>query len=89
MMIRCPTLAIWGSNDVQVLPELNRAKIEIAIERNQGLDAQLTILPGLNHLMQTSKTGLPDEYNSIEETISPTALSTIRIWAEEQRLIDP
>ena len=89
MMIRCPTLAIWGENDVQVLPELNLAKIKKAIERNQGLDAQLTILPGLNHLMQTSKSGLPNEYNAIEETIAPTALSTIRIWAKEQRLIDP
>ena len=89
MMIRCPTLAIWGSHDVQVLPELNRAKIEKAIKRNHGLDAQLTILPGLNHLMQTSKSGLPNEYNVIEETISPTVLRTIRIWAEQQQLIEP
>jgi pimeloyl-ACP methyl ester carboxylesterase len=88
MMMRCPTLAIWGSNDVQVLPELNRAKILRAIGRNQNLEAQLEILPGLNHLLQTSTTGLPEEYEEIEETISPSALRAIRIWAEEQGLIE-
>ncbi len=88
MLLRCPTLAIWGSNDVQVLPEINLAKIKRAIDRNQKLDFQLSILPGLNHLLQTSKSGLPDEYNQIDETISPTALSTIRIWAENHGLID-
>ena len=88
MMVRCPTLAIWGSNDVQVLPEINRAKIAKAIERNQRLAADLEILPGLNHLLQTSKSGLPEEYDEIEETISPKALSTIRIWAEEQGFIE-
>ena len=86
-MVRCPTLAIWGSNDVQVLPEINRAKIVKAIERNQRLQANLEILPGLNHLLQTSKSGLPEEYDEIEETISPKALSTIRTWAEEQGFI--
>ena len=88
MLLRCPTLAIWGSNDVQVLPEINLAKIKQAIGRNQKLDFQLSVLPGLNHLLQTSKTGLPDEYDQIDETISPTALSTIRVWAEKHGLID-
>jgi len=88
MMLRCPTLAIWGSNDVQVLPDMNRAKILRAIGRNQNLEAQLEILPSLNHLLQTSKTGLPEEYEEIEETISPSALRAIRIWAEEQGLIE-
>lgn len=88
MMLRCPTLAIWGSNDVQVLPEMNRAKIMRAIGRNQNLEAQLEILPNLNHLLQSSKTGLPEEFEEIEETISPSALRAIRIWAEEQGLIE-
>ncbi len=88
MLLRCPTLAIWGSNDVQVLPEINLAKIKRAIDRNQKLDFQLTVLPGLNHLLQTSQSGLPEEYDQIDETISPTALSTIRVWAENHGLID-
>ena len=88
MIIRCPTLAMWGSNDVQVLPELNRDKLKVAVERNSVLDAQLTIIPGLNHLMQMSKTGLPEEYEGIDETISPLALNAIRVWAKAHGFSD-
>lgn len=88
MMVRCPTLAIWGGNDVQVLPELNRNAILRAIARNPMDDAELSILPGLNHLLQTSETGLPEDYDKIEETISPVALNTIRIWLTKQGLIE-
>ncbi len=87
MMLRCPTLAMWGSNDVQVLPELNIAKLKLAIARNPSLDAQLVILPGLNHLMQKSETGLPEEYEGIDETVSVDALKAIRTWALGQGLI--
>lgn len=34
----------------------------------------------LNHLFQTSQTGLPGEYGTIEETISPEVLTTIGDW---------
>jgi len=88
MLIRCPTLAIWGSNDVQVLPEINRAEIFRSAARNVDLTATLEVLPGLNHLLQTSETGLPSEYDQIEEDISPTALSSILRWAEEQGLVE-
>jgi hypothetical protein len=37
-------------------------------------------LPGLNHLFQTAKTGLPAEYGDIEETIAPKALDLIASW---------
>jgi len=37
-------------------------------------------LPGLNHLLQTAKTGLPAEYAQIEETMAPAALETIAAW---------
>ena len=87
MMLRCPTLAIWGSNDVQVLPELNIAKLKMAIARNPSLDAKLVVLPGLNHLMQKSETGLPEEYEAINETVSVDALKAIRTWALEHSLI--
>ena len=88
MLLRCPTLAIWGSNDVQVLPEINRNAVVRALSRNSMGDAELSILPGLNHLLQTSETGLPDEYDKIEETISPVALNAIRIWLTKQGLIE-
>jgi hypothetical protein len=37
-------------------------------------------MPGLNHLLQTSTTGLPNECGQIEETISPSALNVITDW---------
>jgi pimeloyl-ACP methyl ester carboxylesterase len=88
MLIRCPTLAIWGGNDVQVLPEINRSKLIESAERNLSLNATMEILPGLNHLLQTCQSGLPEEYDQIEETISPLALARIRAWAEENGIID-
>jgi hypothetical protein len=42
------------------------------------------MLPGLNHLFQTAKTGSPAEYGKIEETFSPVALKTIGDWIAEQ-----
>ena len=87
MLLRCPTLAMWGSNDVQVLPELNLAKLKLAIARNPSLDAKLLVLPGLNHLMQKCETGLPEEYEGIDETVSVDALKAIRSWALEHSLI--
>jgi hypothetical protein len=40
--------------------------------------------PGLNHLFQTAKTGLPKEYGEIEETIAPVALEKIASWILQQ-----
>jgi hypothetical protein len=37
--------------------------------------------------LQTAQTGLPDEYNNIDETIAPSALETIRQWLRRQDLI--
>jgi hypothetical protein len=40
-------------------------------------------LPGLNHLFQTCTTGSPNEYATIEETISPQALGLMTNWIRE------
>jgi pimeloyl-ACP methyl ester carboxylesterase len=86
LLLRCPTLAIWGENDVQVLPKLNGAAVQQMVERNPGLEATLVVLPGINHRMQTCTTGLPEEYDEIDETISPDVLDAIRQWFDQQGL---
>ena len=43
-------------------------------------DVTVTELPGLNHLFQDATTGSPDEYGTIEETLSPVALRTMGDW---------
>ena len=76
--VRCPVLAIAGGKDLQVPPKEDLAGIKAALAKNR--DAQTVELPGLNHLLQPTKTGLPSEYGEIEETIAPIALETITSW---------
>ena len=38
------------------------------------------IIPSANHLLQTCQTGNPQEYGTIEETISPEALQLMTDW---------
>jgi hypothetical protein len=43
-------------------------------------DVEVRIFPNLNHLFQTSTTGSPTEYPTIEETMSPVAMQAIAEW---------
>ena len=72
-------LAISGENDLQV-PKDNLPLIEAALRRGKNPDATVELFPGLNHLFQHSKTGLPAEYGSIEETFAPEALQRVCDW---------
>jgi hypothetical protein len=78
--VKCPVLAINGEKDLQVLPDQNLPAIEAALKKAGNKDAEIVRLPGLNHLFQTAKTGTPQEYGQIEETMSPSALETISAW---------
>jgi fermentation-respiration switch protein FrsA (DUF1100 family) len=70
-----PLLAVYGGKDLQVPADQNAEAL-----RRIRPEAEIVVLPGLNHLMQTAATGLPGEYATIEETISPTALSLVVDW---------
>ncbi|WP_269514855.1 alpha/beta hydrolase family protein [Brevundimonas subvibrioides] len=70
-----PLLAVYGEKDLQVPATLDAG----ALRRLQP-SAEIVVLPGLNHLMQTATTGLPGEYGTIEETVSPLALDTVTDW---------
>jgi uncharacterized protein len=79
--LNIPVLAIYGSLDVQV-PAIDDSLVAIdALKDNSA--AVVVVLPGKNHLLQTAKTGGPNEYNDIEETMSPTALNLISDWARD------
>ncbi|MBI4876463.1 MAG: alpha/beta hydrolase [Acidobacteria bacterium] len=78
--VRCPLLALFGERDSQVPPALNLAPLAAALEASGNADYSITKLPALNHLFQTSKTGLPTEYAAIEETFAPAALNAISAW---------
>lgn len=73
--INCPILAINGQKDLQVNADTNLNKIKIL-----NPDATVKKYPGLNHLFQHCKTGMPNEYSQIEETISSEVLADITKW---------
>jgi fermentation-respiration switch protein FrsA (DUF1100 family) len=78
--VKCPVLALNGEKDLQVPPRENLAEIEKALKAGGNADVTVKELPGLNHLFQTCKTGLPGEYGKIEETFTPAALDAISEW---------
>lgn len=78
--VQIPVLALNGENDTQVSAEENLEIISAALKKGGNKDFTVKSFPNLNHLFQTSKTGLVGEYGQIEETISPTVLETIADW---------
>ncbi len=82
--VRIPVLAIVGEKDLQVPPKENLVLIEAASKKGGNKKYTVLLMPGLNHLFQTTKTGSPVEYGAIEETDSPTALQTTSDWILKQ-----
>ena len=62
----------------------NLAEIEKALKSGGNEHVVIKELPRLNHLFQTSETGLPAEYARIEETIAPSVLTLIGDWITDQ-----
>lgn len=81
--LRCPVLALSGSLDTQVSPELNVPAIERAL-KEAGVPATVKVMPGLNHLFQPAKTGGLDEYAKIDVTMDPAVLATVADWVLAQ-----
>jgi pimeloyl-ACP methyl ester carboxylesterase len=73
-----PVLVLNGSLDVPAPAKENLASARQALKNNPK--ATVVELPGMNHLLQDAKTVAPNEYNDIEETMSPAALKTITGW---------
>ena len=82
--VRCHVLALYGEKDLQVPPEPNMTAVKDALAKGGNQHVTVKVLPGLNHLFQECRTGLPGEYATIEQTISPAALKAINDWIQEQ-----
>jgi uncharacterized protein len=80
--VRVPVLALVGSVDHTVPPEPYVEVMRPVLETIPG--SKLEVLPGLNHVMQTARTGSPRESGSSKESISPLALKVIGEWTAEQ-----
>ncbi|HBR69313.1 MAG TPA: hypothetical protein DEA55_08070 [Rhodospirillaceae bacterium] len=81
--VSIPVLALNGENDVQVAAKENLALIAAALQAGKNNNFTVKSFPQLNHLFQTSQTGLLKEYAAIEETMAPAVLETIASWILE------
>lgn len=80
----CPVLALNGSKDYQVMPDLNLKGIKEGLEKANNEDVTIKELENLNHLFQTAITGSAQEYSKIEETYAPMALKIISDWINKR-----
>ena len=80
--VRCPVLVLNGSKDLQVDPDLNLPAIRAALDKGGNEQYEIHRLPGLNHLFQQCKTGLPAEYRQIEQTFDRRTLDRISQWVK-------
>ena len=79
--IKCPVLAINGKLDLQVDHTYNLGVLEKGLTNCKH---KIVAFDGLNHLFQHCKTGSPNEYSEIEETISPEVLEVMIDWISKQ-----
>jgi pimeloyl-ACP methyl ester carboxylesterase len=85
--VRVPTLALFGSLDVQVPPDPHESAVRAALADNE--DASVVVFDGLNHLFQEAETGAIEEYGQIEQTISPVVLDHVTAWIRTTTGLDP
>jgi uncharacterized protein len=78
--VRVPVLAVNGENDLQVSSKENLDGIAAGLAAGGNTDVTIKSFPKLNHLFQSSKTGAPNEYGQIEESISPEVLQFVADW---------
>lgn len=83
--VKCPLLAINGDKDLQVPCKENLSAIESAVKSGGNKDVTVREFPGLNHLFQPTKKGLPSEYGLIETTFDPEALEVIAEWIGKRK----
>jgi uncharacterized protein len=78
--VHVPVLVLAGNLDLQVDPEQNLPQITAALQEAGNRHVTVRRFPGLNHLFQTARIGLIQEYPLIEETINPEVLASITEW---------
>jgi len=78
--LRVPLLALVGSKDLVVPPDVNLPALRKAVAHDP--DATIVELKGLNHFFQTAGTGAPQEFATIEQTLAPEVMATIIPWID-------
>ena len=76
--VKQPVLVLNGTKDLQVLHYQNLPAIKKALKKAGNKSFEIHKLKGMNHLFQECKTGSPNEYYEIEQTISPKVLELMK-----------
>lgn len=87
--VKVPVLALNGEHDLQVAWKENLDLIAASLKAGGNQEVTIKAFPNLNHLFQTSATGLLSEYNQIEETMSPEVLKTVSDWILRRTMQKP
>lgn len=82
--LKVPTLAIFGEKDLQVLPELNKSKMEQSFKKSGFKNYKIVVLPKANHLFQEANTGSPSEYIALKKEFIPEFLPLLSDWINKQ-----
>jgi pimeloyl-ACP methyl ester carboxylesterase len=77
--VHCPTLALFGGLDLNVLPEKNKAKWESALREAGNRDHTLLVFPTGNHILMEAKTGSAEEFPLLRRFL-PEYFATVRTW---------
>jgi uncharacterized protein len=78
--VKCPVLAVNGGLDLQVPADINLNAIKKYLDKAKNKNVMIKKYEGLNHLFQETKTGSPEEYGAIEQTIAPQVLEDMARW---------
>lgn len=81
--VRCPVLSIGGTLDLNVPGAASMAAIDKAFKDAGNTEVTSELIPGLNHMLQPAKTGLPIEIDSIELTIAPEVLILMKDFIQK------
>lgn len=82
--IKCPLLAVYGENDVQVPAKENIRALKKILKKAKNKNYQIKEIHDLNHLFQKCKTGYPSEYLTIKETMVSEVLDCIFDWISDK-----
>lgn len=80
--LRCPVLALFGGKDIQVSAEPNSRAAEASLHAEVRPRSTVVVLPSVNHMLQTARSGALSEYVLIDETVAPAVLDALHAWME-------
>lgn len=78
--LEIPVLAITGALDPVLPPDQNLPPMIDALLAAPTDDVSVVIAPGVNHLMQRAKTGMPLEYAMLDSSFDLSVLEQISQW---------